>query len=174
MGIEVEGLKPFLTRLNQLPKTAQAEIREAARTIADDESRRITSAGRSSDKQSAAVASFIRTRSDRVPAIVAGGSRRTGVEGGAKAGELFFGAEFGGGSNKKFEAVTREYTTRAGNTRSKRVGSRYAGSKNTTNQFRPHLGRTGYWFWPQIRKDQARMFKRWEAVVTAIAREWER
>lgn len=178
MNLAVEGLKPFLTRISALPKTAQNEIRQAAQGIADDEVERIVSAGKASDKQSAAAAAFIKSRKDRVPAIAAGGAKKTGVSGGAKAGELFFGAEFGGGSNKKFERELTEtvYTTSTGKTRTRRTYSaaKLVGSKKSTNQFRPHLGQTGYWFWPQLRADRDRMMSRWEAVVNAIAREWER
>ena len=178
MGIEVEGLKPFLARLNQLPKTAQAEIREAAQDIAADELVRIVATGRGSDKQSRAVAAFVKARRDRVPAIAAGGRTKIGVRGGATAGEMFFGAEFGGQSRRKFtrDVTETQVTTRTGKTRTQRTFGkfRYAGRKNTTAQFRPHLGKTGYWFWPTLRKDADRMFKRWEKVVDAIAREWGR
>ena len=162
MGLEVEGLKPFLARINRLPKQAQAEIREAAQAIADDEAKRLTAAGQANDKQSRAVAGFIKARKDRVPFV--------------QAGQLFFGAEFGGGSNKQFtrEVTETQYTTKTGKVRTRKTYSKatFSGSKNNTNQFRPHLGRVGYWFWPQLREDQDRMFKRWEAVVEAIAREW--
>lgn len=178
MNLAVEGLKPFLARISSLPKTAQNEIRQAAQGIADDEVERIIASGKASDKQSAAVATFIRSRKDRVPAIAAGGTRKTGVSGGATSGELFFGAEFGGGSNKRFEREVTEtqYTTSTGKTRTKKTYSaaKFTGTKKTTNQFRPHLGQTGYWFWPQLRADRDRMMSRWEAVVNAIAREWER
>jgi len=176
MGLEVEGLKPFLARINRLPKQAQAEIREAAQAIADDEAKRLTAAGQANDKQSRAVAGFIKARKDRVPFVQAGGNAKTGVSGGATAGQLFFGAEFGGGSNKQFtrEVTETQYTTKTGKVRTRKTYSKatFSGSKNNTNQFRPHLGRVGYWFWPQLREDQDRMFKRWEAVVEAIAREW--
>lgn len=177
MGLEIEGLKPFLTRINALPKTAQNEIREAAQAIADDEVGRIVQAGRASDKHSAAVAEFVKARRDRVPAIGAGGNAKTGVSGGATAGQLFFGAEFGGGSNKKFERETTksQYTTASGKTRTRTTFGKatFSGEKHTTNQFRPWLGRTGYWFWPTLRADSDRMMQRWEKAVDAIAREWE-
>ena len=143
-GIQVEGLRELLRALSRLPKTAQAEIREAAQAIADDEAKRITSAGRSSDSQSAAAAGFVKARRDRVPTLSVGGNRKAGVSGGATVGPLFFGAEFGGQK------------------------------RPTTRQFRPHKGRTGYWLWPVLREDQERMLKRWQAAVEAIAREWER
>lgn len=174
MGLEVEGLKPFLTRINRLPKTAQAEIREAAQAIALDEAQRITAAGRADDKQSQAAAGFIKARKDRVPYIVAGGNAKTGVSGGAKAGELFFGAEFGGRGTKQWTTLTTTKVGRTGKTREVFAGVKLEGNRAraTTNQFRPHKGKTGYWFWPQLRADSDRMFKRWESVVEAIAREW--
>lgn len=174
MGLDVEGLRPFLRRLNQLPKTAQKEIREVAQMVAADEVNRIVSAGEASDAQSRAVAGFVRASRDRVPAISAGGSRRTGVTGGATAGQLFFGAEFGGRSRKRFEDITSTVRGRTGRARTVRVGSRFVGRKNTTAQFRPHLGRTGYWFWPTLRRDRDRMYSRWEQVVRAIEAEWMR
>lgn len=172
IGLEVEGLKPFLTHINALPKSAQAELRERAQAISDDEARRLSAAGRGDDPQSQAVARFIKSRKDRVPYVQAGGNQKTGVSGGARAGELFFGAEFGGQSQKRFEDVTKTVTGRTGKQRQVRTGSRFVGRKNTTNQFRPHLGRRGYWFWPQLRADQERMFRRWEEAVVSIEREW--
>lgn len=176
MGVEIDGLKPLLRRIRTLPKTAQDEIREAARAIADDEAARIASAGRSSDKQSRAAAGFVRARRDRVPLIVAGGASKAGVSGGATAGQLFFGAEFGGGGTKKWNRLTETKTSRSGKSRDVFAGVAFAGSREraTTNQFRPHKGKTGYWLWPQLREDQERMLRRWVSAVEAVAREWGR
>jgi hypothetical protein len=54
------------------------------------------------------------------------------------------GAEFGsfGKRSKK-----RAYVTRS------RKGNAYVVRRRTKVQFRPHLGRRGYWFWPAVRKD---------------------
>ena len=142
IGVEVDGLRELLRVASTLPKTAQQELREAAKMIAEDEAPRIKTAAAGSDRQSAALIGSIRIRRDRVPAIAAGGRGRTSVSGGATAGQLFFGAEFGGGR------------------------------KPTTKQFRPHRGRGGYWFFPTLRADQDRMMKRWEGALRAIEREW--
>ena len=178
MGITIEGLRPLIRRLNQLPKAAQQEVREAAQAIADDEATRIAAAGRSSDKQSRAAAEFVRARRDRVPSISAGGNRKAGVSGGATAGQLFFGSEFGGGSSKRFtrDVTETKITSARGRTRTKRTfgAVKFAGKKATTNQFRPHLGRTGYWMWPTIRRDEQRMVARWVKALEAIEREWSR
>ena len=174
MGIEIEGLKPFLSQLSKLPRTAQAEIREAAQAIADDEASRIQAAGRGDDRQSQAAAQFVRSRKDRVPFVQAGGNGKTGVRGGATAGQLFFGAEFGGQGKKDWQTLTKTKTGRTGKSREVFAGVRFAGARArvTTAQFRPWRGRQGYWFWPQLRTDADRMLQRWEQVVTAIAREW--
>ena len=94
--VDRQAWREIVRRLNRLPQTAKQEIREAARAIAEDEAARIRSAGGRDDEQSDAVASFVRARSDRVPAIVAGGRKKAGVSGGATVSQLFYGAEFGG------------------------------------------------------------------------------
>lgn len=140
--VDRQAWREIVRRLNRLPQTAKQEIREAARAIAEDEAARIRSAGGRDDEQSDAVASFVRARSDRLPAIVAGGRKKAGVSGGATVSQLFYGAEFGGQR------------------------------RPTTQQFRPWRGRQGYWFWPTLRADQARMMERWLGALTAIEREW--
>ena len=176
MGITVEGLRPLFRRLNQLPKTAQREMREQAKAIAEDEAARIRSAAAGSDRQSSAVSRFVVARSDRVPAIVAGGNRKAGVSGGATAGELFFGAEFGGGSDKQWKTLTKTRTSRSGRTREVFAGVAYAGQRRraTTNQFRPWLRHQGYWMWPTLRADDDRMFARWLQALEGVEREWSR
>ena len=92
VGIEVEGLRELQARVRRLPKVAQAELREASQAIADMEAPRLRGAASASSRQAGAIASSIRVRRDRFPAIAAGGRGRTGVSGGATAGQLFYGA----------------------------------------------------------------------------------
>ncbi|MFV0446390.1 MAG: hypothetical protein ACK5Q5_22685 [Planctomycetaceae bacterium] len=87
----------MMRTLNHLPRTATREILEAAKAIAIDEAGRIR--GRASTAQQRAVAPSVRARSDRFPAIIAGGARRA-VSGGGRVSEVFFGAEFGGRGRK--------------------------------------------------------------------------
>lgn len=164
-GIEVEGLVPVLRSLNTLGKDINARVREQSMVIAAEEALRLQrAAAQSGDALSVAIGAAIRRRSDRLPTIVAGGSKRIQVTkqrtftkfGTTKtgrvtrrqaktkarklptAGQVFFGAEFGGGR------------------------------KPTTKQFRPHQGRKGYWFWPQIREDEGRMLELWAKAVDQI------
>lgn len=139
-GIEVEGLKPLLRTLSKLPREVNAEVRKASKTIATREADRIRAAA--NDTLSRAVAVSVRARSDRVPAIVSGGSRKVAVSGHPSAGQAFFGAEFGGGA------------------------------RPTTAQFRPHRGRHGYWLWPTLRADEERMLTEWLAALDTIVKGW--
>ena len=138
-SVYVEGLKPVLKQLTALGKDLNAEVRTSAKQIAEEETAAIkTAAG--GDKLSAAVATTIRARSDRLPAIVGGGARKLPISGRPPGGAVFFGAEFGGQK------------------------------RPTTMQFRPHRGRQGYWLWPTLEKDREQMMLRWsEAVERAIA-----
>lgn len=140
VGVEVQGLKPVLRTLTKLGPELNREIREAAGEIAADEAVRVRQAAAASDKLSAAVGATVAPRRDRLPAIAAGGAKRLPVKGRPKASQVVFGAEFGGRKRK------------------------------TTQQFRPHLKKTGYWMWPTIREDQERMLIRWTEAANAAIR----
>lgn len=141
-SVTLEGADEARKKLRGLDKTANAELRLKARAIVDDVTPELKTAGQGSDRQSALVAGVIRTRSDRFPTIVAGGSKklRTGKDA-PRAGQLFFGAEFGGQRRK------------------------------STQQFREHKGRTGYWFWPTIRRHEDQIGKRWLEAVDEVVEE---
>lgn len=158
--VEISGAREALAKLRGLPKEAQAAMRVAARAIVDEETPRIKAAGRRTDRQSALVAGVIRTKSDRYPTIVAGGKKKVkpsrrisrstteftksgkGKLVKPSAGDIFFGAEFGGRRRK------------------------------TTMQFQRHTGRKGRWFWPTIRKDEKRIGEQWLEAVDQVADDW--
>lgn len=154
--IVVDGLDGLFAALRTLPKEASQAMREGARKIADRELPRVVSAGLASDKQSALVARTITTKSDRVPTIRAGGPKTLPIERKAyrsttrklksgrgklvkpKAGDVFFGAEFGGGG------------------------------RPTTRQFRPHKGHDGYWLWPTLRDDADDMLDAYQQLIDKV------
>lgn len=145
-AITIEGLKPALAALTRMGKEASGKARDASLKIAAKEAPRIAAAGRGSSRQSALVAGSVKARRDRVPAIAAGGAGKLSPASGGhpRAGDVFFGAEFGGRARK------------------------------TTQQFRPHAGHQGYWFWPTLRQDTDSMFQEWARALDEIAAEWER
>lgn len=93
-----------LRALRGMPKDASKELRAASVAIVAREVPKIQAAGKVSGKQAAAAASSVRARSDRVPAIAVGGSKRVtkGRGKGGRAGQIFFGSEAGSVDYKQF------------------------------------------------------------------------
>lgn len=52
------------------------------------------------------------------------------------------------------------------------LGTEFGGRKRkTTQQFRPHRGKDGYFFWPTIRADADRIKRMWDDLVDKLLRE---
>lgn len=147
-GVQVEGWRETLRSLSRLGTDFNRELRTRSRQVAEDERVRLVgAASRDPSKLAKAVGASIRTKSDRVPTIQAGGAKRVRVSGKSlrkspKAGQVFYGAEFGGGK------------------------------RPTTKQFRPHRGRRGYWLSPQLRKDEQRMLSAFAAVLDEMIEDY--
>jgi hypothetical protein len=109
--------------LRSLGPEASKRLRDASQAIASDMAAdaRMKAAGIGGAMQLVAP-TFVGTR-DRVPALKAGGTRRIPGRSGDRqtVGDLLWGAEFGGRGRPR------------------------------TMQFLPHLGTTGYAFWPAVR-----------------------
>jgi hypothetical protein len=74
-----------------------------------------------------------------VPTVKRSGSNGVhGGGGGGREGAMFMGTEFGGRG------------------------------RSQTQQFRQHMGRTGYFFWPTIRKDSRRIVDAWADVLKEV------
>jgi len=63
-------------------------------------------------------------------------------------GDVFFGAEFGGGSHGSGNLTSAGAKSRAGTEMFRKGGGR-------TTQFLRHRGQSGYFFWPAVRKHKA-------------------
>jgi hypothetical protein len=143
--VEVEGLDATLRAFNRYGKEANRELRQAAGVEVDRMIAHLLIAGEGAGRQAAMTAGSVKRRSDRVPVIVAGGSRRlkrTSRKTKATAGDVFFGAEFGGGR------------------------------RPSTRQFPPWVGRRGYWFWPTIRRHLPDLRRRYIATLDDLAAKW--
>ena len=101
----------MLRAFNTYGKEANKELRNASRKIAQDTVTQSTALGESIGRQAGLVATTLRTRSDRVPSLVVGGSKRVGSRG-KPAGAFLFGAEFGGGRSPR----TRQFLPHRGTT----------------------------------------------------------
>jgi hypothetical protein len=104
-------------------------------------------------------AARVSARTLRIQSTQAGMSVVAGGSGGLGA-ILLAGAEYGGRKRPK-----RAYVTRS------RSGRGYVVRRRTTQQFKPHLGSRGYWFWPTARTDLRGINERVGAIVTRVVNE---
>ena len=107
----------------------------------------LVSAMNATSKQGALVATSIVARRDRYPTIRAGGAatvrpKKTKKGSRARAGDIFFGAEFGGRGRR------------------------------TTQQFRPHKGTEGYAFYPTLRRHTADIIDGYRKALDRLAEKW--
>jgi hypothetical protein len=147
--LHVEGLQETLRAFNRYGKEANRELRQAAGNLVDQSliPSLILAAGAASP-QAALTATSVKRRSDRVPTVVAGGSKRVRPNTRSKrrvtAGDVFFGAEHGGGRRPQ------------------------------TTQFPEWVGKTGYWFWPTVRHQLPHLRREYIRTLDELAAKWGR
>ena len=94
-GIHVENANLLLRTLNKMGDNVSNDLRDSSTILAESFLGDLVPAAKPG-QQSAAAAAF-KVYRDRVPKVGFPGRKATGVSGGARAGELFYGAEFGSG-----------------------------------------------------------------------------
>lgn len=92
--VSIKGARETIAAFRALPKEASAELRDASTRISQTEAVKIRAAATSSSKQSALVASGIKARRDRLPAITVGGAKRVGRNR-KPLNKIMYGANFG-------------------------------------------------------------------------------
>jgi hypothetical protein len=112
--VQIIGLKEVLRMFNdldgELRKTANGELRQAARKIADDLQQKVQSSGGGPAPQGAAVAQTARARNDRIVKVaVPGVNIRFSREsvGGSRRGAVAFGANYGPAGSINYYKVAR-------------------------------------------------------------------
>lgn len=143
VAIRIEGAYETLRAFRGLPKQAGDRLRDASTRLAQALAVDVAAAGRAEGAQAALVAATVRARRDRVPVIVAGGTKRLGHRR-TPAFKLLFGSEFGA-------SQSGDYALR---------------------QFKPHLGKGSYWIFTTVEDGaaQARLDREWNAAAEAIVR----
>lgn len=107
--------------------------------------------------QAAIVAATVRPARDRVPTIYIGGGKGR-ASGGANAGQLLFGNEFGSDRNLKGS-----------------LGSfPNGGYKFPERTDREGRGNVGYWIFPTLKVAQPEIKKRWQQAVVQVLDNWAR
>lgn len=111
-------------------------------------------------KQASRVAQTVRHNKDRVPNVTIGGSKRL-FSGGALAGEVLYGSEFG--------AVEWQATGQIG---ANRFG-KYGGRRFPDRSPRMGQGNEGYWIYPTLRRMQPEITSRWFRAVEKVLGKWD-
>ena len=107
--------------------------------------------------QAAIVAATVRPARDRVPTVYIGGGKGR-ASGGANAGQLLFGNEFGG---------SPEY-------RKSVSGFPNGGYKFPERSPREGRGNKGYWIFPTLKVMQPEIKKRWQQACLKVMDNWAR
>lgn len=125
--IRIDGVRETLAAIAALPKDAQNELRDAAKDLAEDLAAAARASAIDEGSQAALLAVTVKPARDRVPVVVAGGTKRLGRNR-KPAFKLLFGSEFG---------------------------------SHRLEQYKPHIGTAGYWFFPTIEQESAAIADRW-------------
>ena len=160
-AIEVQGIYAFLRDASRKDKRFDAEARIAAGKVAEmllnkakNEAGSVTR-----NRQATEVMKGMKVGQDRVPKIYLASTSRFVSESNPNRnrkrkvtrGDVFFGAEFGGGKfgkGMKTSAGARSVNKKG----QSRDGYRKGGGH--TSQFLRHRGKAGYFFWPTVRKEK--------------------
>jgi len=152
LPVEIDGVRETLAAFRRLPKEASQSLRERTLTLAELLARSAKAAGRSAGPQAALVAGTVKAKRDRVPAVTVGGSGAVGRHRAPVYG-LLFASEFGMNRRSGWYSA-----------------SRYGGSAG--QQYHPHIGTQGYWFYPTLRRQGPAIGRAWTAVADDIIEEF--
>ena len=157
---DLQDYRGLLKALNLMEKESQVQLKDDVYAISAWTAKGIEPAGYAHPfypKQARIVAASVKPSRDRVPTVRVGGSKGR-VSGGANAGQLLFGNEFGG-DRKTF-----------GNLNAFPNGG-YRFPPRTAREGR---GNTGYWIFPTLKAMQPEIKKRWFAAVNKVMDNWAR
>lgn len=150
----------LLKALSAMDKASQAQLKNDVYSISSWVAGGIKTSGYVGARfpaQAAVVAATVRPARDRVPTIYVGGSKGR-TSGGANAGQLLFGNEFGGERNAK--------------------GSLSAfpngGFRFPERTAREGRGNKGYWIFPTLKEMQPTIKKRWQEACVKVLDNWAR
>jgi hypothetical protein len=160
MQPDISQLRGLLKALNQMDDDSKKALKEDVASISAWTANGIRMAGYVGSPmpaQTAIVAQTVRGNKDRIPNVTIGGSRGR-ASGGAKAGILLFGNEFGSDRNTFGSA---------GNF----PNGGYKFPARTPGQGR---GNRGYWIFPTLKAMQPEITRRWKNSVEKVLDNWNK
>lgn len=152
LTIRAEGVKETLRAVNKLGRDANVELRKASLELSNEIATATRGAAQSHGAQAALLSTTIRAAKDRVPSVVAGGSKKLGRYR-VPAHRLLFASEFGMNSRSGWYERAR-YSWSVG------------------RQYFPHAGTRGYWFFPTVEAMMSRIIARWNQAADDVVRKF--
>ncbi|HEX7038681.1 MAG TPA: hypothetical protein VF202_01050 [Trueperaceae bacterium] len=150
LTLHIQGARETLRAFGQLPKEANDALRARSLELAESLAVKARGAGVAEGRQARLVASTVQARRDRLPVIVAGGTKRLGRKRTPAFG-LLFGSEFGMDSRSGWYAAPRY-------------------DNATGQQYKPHRGRDSYWFFKTADDNQAEISAAWNRAADDVLR----
>jgi len=169
--VQIEGIADFLRDLSKTYPDFNKEARIASQGVADllVVAATFEAASVTRNRQALEVMKGLRAQRDRIPIIkldeksaFQSKSRkftssysiktRKRVKRKVTRGDVFYGAEFGGGKYGSSNKTVPGAKSRAKSEEFRKGGGR-------TTQFLPHRGQKGYFFWPAVRKNKDNIAK---------------
>jgi hypothetical protein len=157
---DLRDLRQLLSALNKMDDKSKKALKDDVASISGWTAGAIKMAGYVGSPmpaQTAIVAATVRANKDRIPNVTIGGSRGR-VSGGANAGQLLFGNEFGSDRN----------------TFGSKGNFPNGGYKFPQRTPREGRGNKGYWIFPTLKALQPEITRRWKAAVGQVFGEWSR
>ena len=157
---DLADYRGLLKVLNLMEKESQLQLKDDVYSISSWTATGIQQAGFAHPyypKQARIVAETVRAARDRVPTVYVGGGKGR-VSGGANAGQLLFGNEFGGERN-------------AYNSKSAFPNGGYRFPARSPREGR---GNAGYWIFPTLKTLQPEIRRRWKDAVDKVMDNWAR
>ena len=157
---DMTDLRGLLKALNEMDKDSQKGLKDEVYSISAWTAQRIQAAAVGHPYmplQAAVIVQTVRASRDRLPTVLIGGSKGR-ASGGANAGQLLFGNEFGGERNAFGNKTSFPNGGYRFPIRSDRVGR----------------GNAGYWIFPTLKGAQRDITQQWKNAVEKVYDNWKR
>jgi hypothetical protein len=146
--VEIIGIAEFLRDASRADANFNKEMRKASRQVAANLviKAKVEAATVTRSRQAIQVMRGMKARSDRIPTVslsekspfISKSNPNKNRKRPVTRGDVFFGAEFGGGATPR------------------------------TKQFLRHRGRSGYFFWPTVRKEKENIAKEYLEAIDRV------
>jgi hypothetical protein len=174
-AIEIVGIAKFLRDASRANQKFDNEMRTAAQKVAQNlvEKAKVEAASATRSSQATEVMKGMQARRDRIPKVslnsksgfVSKSNPNRNRKRKVTRGDVFFGAEFGGGKFGK--GMKTSASARSVNKKGEsRDGYRKGGGH--TSQFLRHRGRSGYFFWPTVRKEKENIAREYLDAIQRV------